>query len=217
MNNQNGIAAFCGAKFSGKSTSGELVKRLLPGQTEELAFAGHLKKTCAKVFNIDIKYFLDPALKEVELDVYPVLTRENMIQIVEEFDLQYDFDKHLRPNMGKVSFTPRGLLQYVGTELLHPIDPLVHVKKTLKLKDPTKLSIVTDLRFPHEFEALKQMRQDFVPVYVDNKAAENAAAADSHASEQGWKVFKDRCIRVDNNSDMANLEAGIQNLVKSHL
>jgi hypothetical protein len=211
------LVAFCGAKESGKSTAAELFKNCVNIKTEEVAFAGHLKNTCSKVFNIDMKYFLDPKLKEVELDSYVRLTKEYIEQIFQEFDIkEYDYDKHVRPHMGQVFDTPRKLLQYVGTELLHPVDKLIHVNITLKKINPEVITLVTDLRFPQEFDALYG-REDFLPVYVNNKRAEHAAATDSHASERGWQKFKDRCVELDNNGSLSDLMANLQKLVQENL
>lgn len=211
---KNGIIAFCGSKGSGKSTSATIFTGLYKGPTEELAFAGHLKNSCSKVFDVEMKYFLDPALKEVELDSYVNLTRQNLEALMKEFQVEaYDYDKHIRPHVGQVFDTPRRLLQYIGTEVLHPIDPLIHVKITLKLKDPNKLSIVTDLRFMQEFKALAD-REDFVGVYVYNMAAENRAASDGHASEKGVFEFKDQCILLPNNGSMIELENYLKSLIE---
>lgn len=211
------LVAFCGAKESGKSTSAELFRDRIKNsnmKVNEVAFAGHLKVTCSKVFNIDMKYFLDPKLKEVELETYVRLTKEAIEQIFAEFEItEYDYDKHVRPHMGQVFDTPRKLLQYVGTELLHPIDKLIHVNITLKKIDPNAITLVTDLRFPTEFDALHG-RPEFLPVYVNNKRAEDAASIDSHASERGWQQFKDRCTVLDNNGTLAQLMTNIDNLIK---
>lgn len=211
------IIAFCGAKESGKSTSAELFKTLIKSKTTEVAFAGHLKEVCSKVFGIPMKYFLDTKLKESELDAYINLTTDSIQEIFERFDIKtYDYDSHIRKHVGQVFDTPRKLLQYVGTELLHPLDKLIHVNYALKQLDLNVITLVTDLRFPQEFDAIKD-RPDFLPVYVDNKKAENNAAADTHASEQGWKIFKDYCVQLDNNSTLENLTANLQKLIMEKL
>lgn len=213
---KNGIIAFCGSKFSGKSTSANILKDLLPGMTEELAFAAHLKTTCSKVFNVDMKYFLDPKLKEVELEAFVVLKAKEIQQIFTEFDVKdTDFDKHVRPHIGQVLDTPRSLLQYVGTEILHPIDPLIHAKITIAKKDPNKLSVITDLRFLQEFEFLKT-QSNFLPVYVYNSKAEMMASSDTHKSEVELKLFKSKCDTLDNNRDIKDLSEGIKNLVNKY-
>jgi energy-coupling factor transporter ATP-binding protein EcfA2 len=216
---KNGIIAFCGSKFSGKSTSAKMIAEILPGQTEELAFAEHLKLTCSKVFGVDMKYFLDPNLKEVEMDSYVNLTPKNVEQVFKEFDVtNYEYDKHVRPHVAQVFETPRSLLQYVGTEILHPIDPLIHAKITLKKKDPTKLSIITDLRFLLEFEYLMNTQAEgfFIPVYVANQKAEFAAAGDTHKSEQDLKTFKVQCVQMENNGTLPELRDKLYALVKKY-
>lgn len=211
------LVAFCGAKESGKSTSAELLKTLVNAATEEVAFAGHLKVSCSKVFGIEMKHFLDPKLKEKELDTYIRLTKESIEQVFAEFDIaEYSYDKHIRPHMGQVFDTPRKILQYVGTEVLHPLDKNIHVNITLKKINPEVITIATDLRYPQEFDALIS-RDEFLPVYVDNKRAEDAAAADTHSSERGWQQFKDRCVRLDNNGNLTELTENLKNLIKENL
>lgn len=213
---KNGVIAFCGSKGSGKSTSATVFKEYFTGPTEELAFAGHLKNTCSKAFNIDMKYFLDPSLKEVELDSYINLTGTNLLDVFTRFGYPgVNYEKFIRPHTGQVFDTPRRLLQYIGTEVLHPVDPLIHVKATLNNKDPNKLSIVTDLRFLQEYQFLKQ-RNDFLPIYVHNLVAEGRAAADSHPSERQVLLFKDECKKLDNNHDMTALTNTIKALVKEY-
>lgn len=211
------IVAFCGAKESGKSTSAELFKDLVNEATQEIAFAGHLKIVCSEVFGIEMKYFLDPKLKEVELDNYIRLTKDTIEQVFAKFEITgYNYDQHIRPHLGQVFDTPRKLLQYVGTEVLHPLDKLIHVNFALKKIDLNVITLVTDLRFPQEFDALYG-REDFLPVHVHNLKAELAAEADSHASEKGWQKFKDRCITLDNNGPMGDLIKNLNQLIKERL
>lgn len=211
------IVAFAGAKESGKSTSAELFKSLVTEVTQEVAFAGHLKTVCSEVFGIEMKYFLDTKLKESELDNYVNLTRENIAKVFEKFEIEsFDHDLHVRKHIGQVFDTPRKLLQYIGTELLHPLDKLIHVNFALKKIDPDAITLVTDLRFPQEFDALYG-REDFVPVHVSNIKAELAAEADSHASEKGWQKFKDRCYTLDNNGTIGDLTENLKTLIREKL
>lgn len=211
------IIAFSGAKYSGKSTSAEIFTTLIKTVTKEVAFAGHLKNTCSKVFNIEMKYFLDSKLKESEMNSYVNLTKEKIEQVFEEFEIsQYEFDKHVRPHMGQVFDTPRKLLQYIGTELLHPLDKLIHVNFAMKKVDPDVITLVTDLRFPQEFDAMYG-REDFLPVHVYNLQAELQAMTDSHPSERGWQQFKDRCYTLDNNGNITQLTENIKKMIAEKL
>lgn len=208
------IIAFAGAKESGKSTSAELFKSLVSGPTKEIAFAGHLKNVCSTVFGLEMKFFLDTVLKEAELDSYIHLTSETVKQVFELFEIsEYTHDEHVRKHMGQVFDTPRKLLQYVGTEVLHPIDPLIHVNFAMKKIDPDVTTLITDLRFPVEFDAMYG-KDNFIPVYVSNLKAELAAEADSHASEKGWQKFKDRCYQLDNNGTIGELTNNLKTLIE---
>lgn len=212
--NKLGIIAFCGSKFSGKSTSATLFRDLIGVPTEEIAIAGHLKEACARVFGVDYNKFIDPNFKEVELDEYVLLTSDNLKALMKEFDVtDYKFDKHIRLHMGRILRTPRTLLQYIGTEVLHPIDPLIHAKKALRKKDPAKLTVITDLRFVAEFEYFKQL-ENFMPVYVKNTSAETAASVDGHASERQYEQFKGKCYLLDNDDRVVvALKASLNRLV----
>lgn len=211
---KTGVIAFCGSKGAGKDTSANMVKEMFKGPIEHLAFAGHLKKVCSDVLGIDMKYFTDPALKEVELDTYVVLTKENIEAILKAFDVtDFTYDKNVRPHVGQVFDTPRQTLQYVGTELLHPIDPLIHAKMTLKNKNPETLTLITDLRFQQEFDYLKN-QQGLVAVYVANDKAEKFAGNDGHKSEKELQLFKHECVRLDNNGNLNDLRTNVSEFLQ---
>lgn len=210
------IVAFCGSKFSGKSTSATFLKELVKTPVEEIAIAGHLKEVCAEVFNLDMNLFLDPALKEVELENFIVLEAPLIQRVLKKFNvLKQDYDTQVRPHIGKICRTPRALLQYIGTEVLHPIDPLIHVKVAVAKKDPNKITLITDLRFPAEFDYLKKnFESSFYPVYVRNPAAEIRAAVDSHASERKYVEFVSRCRLLNNEGSLQDLRSGILKFVE---
>lgn len=211
--NKNGIIAFCGSKGSGKSTSATLFKELIGAPTEEIAIAGHLKDVAAKVFDVDYNKFIDPKLKEVELEDFVLLNSDNLKTLMASFFVtDYSYDKHIRPHLGRVLRTPRALLQYIGTEVLHPLDPLIHVKTALKKKDPNKLTVITDLRFVAEFKYFNASKE-FVPVYVKNAAAELAASVDAHPSERQFENFKSSCRLLSNEGNMEELRTGLRTLI----
>lgn len=213
--NKQGVIAFCGSKGSGKSTSATVFKDVIGAPTEEIAIAGHLKEVAAKIFNVDYNKFIDPKLKEVEFEDFILLEQDKLKAFLEAFFVKdVSYDKHIRAHVGRLIRTPRALLQYLGTEVLHPIDPLIHVKAAIQKKDPAKLTVITDLRFVAEFEYLKSSSLDFVPVYVCNPYAEIAASVDAHPSERQFELFKGKCYFLDNQiSSMQNLQSGIKKLI----
>lgn len=212
--NKLSVVAFCGSKGAGKSTSSEIFKSMVDVPTEELALADHLKNVCSEIFEIAPQNFFDQNLKEKELLDYVVLESNHITAVIQNFEFseeQFTFDEHIRPHVGKVLETPRKLLQYIGTEVLHKLDPLVHVKIMLSKRSEDKLTLITDLRFPQEFDALMDLcGESFKPAYVQNNAAEAAAESDGHASERGYHLFKHRCHLVDNNSNLANLHKNVK-------
>lgn len=210
------VVAFCGSKGSGKSTSATLFKELVTLPVEEIAIAGHLKEACARVWKMDINLFLDPALKEVELEDFIVLERAELQALLKEFMVHdYVFDQHVRPHLGRICRTPRALLQYIGTEVLHPIDSLIHIKVAMAKKDPAKITLITDLRFAAEFNYLKEKHDaDFLPVYVKNPSAEIKASVDAHASERDYVKFVARCRVLNNEASLQDLKSGINELIK---
>lgn len=206
---KTGVLAFCGSKGSGKSTAYSMFKNIFHNEIEELALAGHLKKVCSTVFGVDMKYFLEPELKETELEEYKVLQSQHIEKILNLFEVdesKYSYNAHIRPHIGQVFETPRSILQYVGTEVLHPIDPLIHAKMVLDKKDPNKLTVVTDLRFKNEFEFFnKELKYNFTPIYIKNSKAELAASIDPHPSETQLHTFKEKCYRLPNESSKSEL------------
>lgn len=213
---KTGIIAFCGSKGSGKSTSATLFKELSGLQTEEIAIAGHLKEVSSHVFGVEYDKFINPSLKEVELETYIVLDAKSVQAVLTQFFVaDYDFDKIVRPHIGRVLRTPRALLQYIGTEVLHAVDPLIHVKAAIQKKDKSKMTVITDLRFAAEFDYFNTSSPFmFMPVYVKNSAAEVAASADAHPSERQFEQFKTRCRLLDNEGSMSELGDKIRDLVK---
>lgn len=206
----NGVLAFCGSKGSGKDTSCNIFKTFYHGEVEEIALAKHLKIVATEVFNMDMKNFLDPSLKEVELETFIVINQSHLENVFKLFNVEYKVNTHLRTHVGKVIETPRKLLQFIGTDVLHPIDPLVHSKFVLSQKSNDKLTIITDLRFVVEFEYFKEkLGKDFTPIYVKRSEAEIIAENDLHVSEREVQLFKNKCFTLPNETSFSELKRRI--------
>lgn len=217
------LIAFCGSKGAGKSTAAVLFKKICQSPVQEFAIADELKNICAHVFGIDKIHFIDPALKEVEFDTYIVLGTTSLINVLLQFgvkEINIDFTNHIRPHIGKILTSPRTLLQYIGTEVLHPVDPLIHAKLMLSIKDaaPPSTTVVTDLRFINEFNFFKETLGDqFIPVYVKNSKVEVTSMADLHSSEQELKLFKNKCYLIENEWDLQKFEESLRDFANNYL
>jgi hypothetical protein len=211
---KNGIIAFCGCKGSGKSTASNMVKELYHGPIEELAFADKIKQACSVAFNVPIEYFYDQRLKEGDLPQYINLTAANLDLVLKQFDLPtQDFTRFIRPHVGVVLETPRRLMQYIGTEVLQMVNRHIHAAATLKQKDPSKLTIISDLRFAHEFDAVVNSGYPYLVAIVHNIQAEHFAQSDMHLSEKELVKFKDQCLFLPNNQGLVELRRNVQKLI----
>jgi energy-coupling factor transporter ATP-binding protein EcfA2 len=192
------IIALAGSKGSGKTTAFNAIKQNLDN-VQEIMLAGLLKKSCCQVFNLDPKRLQFQDYKEVDLDDPIILNENNLVDIVSYFTENTDFDKVIRPHIGVVLYTPRQILQYIGTDVLHLIDPLIHTKAAVGEMGSDGIYVVTDLRFEDEFNYFNENHNnEFFPFYIQNENAEMIAACDMHKSEKDLKNFKNKCIPINN-------------------
>ena len=97
------MIGFVGPKQSGKDTAADLLKK--SGKARgKISFAGPLKELCSRVFNVPLRYFNDPELKEKPFEEFekigetPKLTPAILKQIKKEctkFLSEYDDDGNI--------------------------------------------------------------------------------------------------------------------------
>lgn len=203
------IVAFCGSKGSGKSTATDIfIERLkeMGIPVQEVALAARLKESCSRIFDKGLDYMYDPDLKEKDFDIPVALTTDALDQLYTEFGVEeVDYNTMVRPHVGRMLYNARNLLQYCGTEVLQTGDNLRLVRDALRRRDLNAVTVISDLRFEHEFHYIYSGAVTFIPVYVANKVAELQASADTHDSENGWQGFVGRCKNIDNNGSINDL------------
>lgn len=162
------LIALMGRSKSGKDTAGKMMLEALPGQVRTLAFADKLKQVCMDLYGLswddvyteegksrqltDLPLMKCPACGSIETE--PMSTTQVLCmkcQAVGE-----------RP--GFVScWTPRMILQHIGTEGCRRVDSAVWVKFALRQAArhleghgtaPVKLVAITDCRFRSEADAV---------------------------------------------------------------
>lgn len=210
------IVAFAGSKGSGKTTAFSEVESTLKN-VKEITLAGTLKQACCDVFGFDKDRLFDQAYKEAYLDETVILDQKNLEKLTSYFNVEVDYDKHIRPHVGKTLDTVRETLQYVGTEVLHPIDKLIHVKAAVTQLPEEGIAVITDLRFEQEFDYFNDNFDEFFPFYIKNNNAELAASGDKHPSETQLHNFKHKCKLIDNNNSIGDFRKAVVNEVKSLL
>ncbi len=210
------VIGFVGPKGSGKDTSADLLKSM--GKSRgKLSFAGPLKKLCSKVFEIPLATFNDPILKEKPFEEMKrfgkpiILTTSLLRQVKKECpkflseysetdpaQMIYNIDRvPVNGLEGRVFKTPRELLQIIGTQFIRErVYKEWHMRaafsKTALLEcDQSKVYCVTDIRFPNEYEFLKEKFGDaFECYYVERPEAEKVLAKATHESELGVLEIK---------------------------
>lgn len=206
------IIAFAGSKAAGKTTAFTITSEVYPN-VHELTFAGHLKKSCSEVFNIDLNRFNDQNLKERTMEDPVYLDEESLLQVIQKFNRTADREL-IRPFVGKMIDTPRQLLQFVGTEVLRKVDLLIHIKYAVENMPKDGIVLITDMRFLNEFEYFYENHpNEFTPFYIKNNQAEMIAESDTHPSERQLLLFRDRCKLLENNGTLQEFNI----LVKSKI
>ena len=211
------VIGIAGVKTSGKSTVTKMIQEQLKGATES-ALAGKLKDVSASVFGITRDQLDLQELKEVPFDEPKILTNESIGAVLESFnvfmsrreiDSKYDI-------IGMKLNTPRHIAQIVGTEILRSTgDEDIHCKNMPLNPNAELPTIVSDLRFPNEFTYFKNNPEiKFVGLYLNREEAEKHVTKDSHPSETSVFLFNDKCVRIDNNSSLANTNEQVVNALK---
>lgn len=206
------VIGLIGAKGAGKTTAFDVIKDELGVQ--EITLAAKLKDTCSKVFSVPRDHFDSHAFKEKDLDTPVNLNPLNLVQIFKEYDLKVDFNKYLRSHIGKILYTPRQIAQYVGTEVLRAYSPDIHCDWACKAITQ-EVGVVTDMRFPNEFDYFYNNFTNFYSIYVQNTGAEIKASKDSHASEAHIKDLGKRAqITIHNNGDLKTFQDTVRLFTK---
>jgi hypothetical protein len=218
MKNQRVIIGLTGVKGSGKSTFATTFNNISSVRYEERMLAFKLKEACSKATQLPFDYFELQSLKETPLPSPIILDDVKIMLILQEFNIQPEDRDYERLNkfVGMQFSTPRKMLQNVGTELLRMFDEEIHCNflySTLNEK-----SIVTDVRFENEFHFFKNKNDIYLPIYIHNEEAEQAAILDGHPSEMQVFKFKDKCLKIDNNvKTIDNMERQIKELLGSYI
>jgi len=196
-----------GCKGSGKTTVFNILKDLNP-EIVEIQLAKKLKDTCAEIFKVDRDTFDNPDTKEVPFSEPIVLDIFSIERLVDEYKLTPNL-KQLTKHQGVKVFTPRHLLQYVGTDILRALCPDIHCAFAARdiFKTPgNTMFVVTDGRFENEFDYFrKAFRFTFYPFYIKNDRAEEVASKDNHPSETNVRNIISKCAPIENNGSLSAL------------
>jgi hypothetical protein len=190
MNANMKIIAICGYKRSGKDTIANYIQSTLsPNYSVHCKISTYLKEGCGAMFGFT-KEQMETDLKEV-VDPFWNITPRQAMQYMGTDVMQYDIHK-IMPDIGRDFWIKR---------FIHHIKNNLHEKHWI---------IISDLRFNHEYIALKRhFDNDLYVIKVDRK---NDEIEDTHPSEQEWKQIPYN-IEIDNNGTLSELYGRIDSCI----
>lgn len=211
------VIGLIGAKGAGKTTAFNAIKEVL--DVQEITLAAKLKDVSSLAFNIPRNWFDSHSHKEKDLEDPIFLNSQNLALVWREYGVSEItsefFDKYVRYHVGKVLYTPRQVAQYIGTEVLRAYIPDIHCLEAAKAVSK-RIGVVTDMRFPNEFEFFAKNYVKFYPIYINNIGAEVHAGKDTHASEAHLQDLAKKAYQtIPNNSSIREFEDTVKSFVRS--
>lgn len=212
------VIGLIGAKGAGKTTAYEVIQAEL--DVQEITLAAKLKDVSAEVTGIDRNWFDSHRFKEVDLNDPVFLTAPLLEKIWQLYGVGTKapgfFDKFVRPHVGQLLHTPRQIAQYVGTEVLRAYEPDIHCLEAAKAITKT-IGVVTDMRFPNEYDFFRKNYPRFHTLYIQNNGAEIHAGKDTHASEAYLKDLARKAdVTVINDSSIKAFQEKVRKYIKEH-
>lgn len=201
------IIALMGKSKAGKNTAGDMLAETGDGVT--LAFADKLKAICGEMFGLSHAQLYDETLKETPTDFDCFLCPECKKPEVELLVL--DRVPHGKckvcgvigeQGVFKGKWTPRTILQFIGTEGFRRVDSGVWVRyaldqarKRLEPSTGTKLVVITDCRFKSEMEAVHAIGGEVWRIRRPETDAKKAGLK-GHASEEEQDSIPDSACQA---------------------
>jgi hypothetical protein len=215
------VIGLAGVKTSGKSTVAEMIKELLGSEYSvlESALADKLKNVSGEVFDVPRDYFDNQDFKEVDLETPRTLSEQSIQQILNLFNVEVTEDLMQKyRNSGVIGMelkTPRKIAQIVGTEVLRATgNEDIHCENMPV--NEGGITIVSDLRFPNEFEYFHKQNflgVRFIPLHIKRDEAEAKVTPDSHPSETSLFKFCHQCVTLPNNGSLEDLRESVETIL----
>lgn len=173
------LIGISGKVGSGKDTIGEIIQKLCltnkGPQFEIKKFAGKLKQTASLLTGISIEKFEDQEFKKTILgSEWGKTTKQNPLNAIEPFkDITF-----------VEMMSVRDLLQKLGTEAMrNGLHENVWVNALFANYTEDKQWVITDVRFPNEFKAIKEKGGIVIRVNRPGYGNSMKELAEAHPSE----------------------------------
>jgi len=184
------LIVISGKARSGKDTLGEILKSKFKNNYFTMAYANELKRRLREDFDLS-KDQLYGELKEVPDERYRKKT---------------DVDE-------VVYWTPREIMQFMGTEAFRAVDDNFWVKQLFKYINRNNLKnvIITDGRFPSEIKAIKERGGIHIRIEREHDLEVHGT---THASEVSLDNYDVADFNVFNHGTIAELEVMAETIIK---
>jgi hypothetical protein len=207
----NGVVllGISGKARSGKDTlSNYLLKEFIRFGLVKVAFADELKRRLMEDFDLSWEQMYG-SLKEIEDERYRKPGPPQGCAV------EYDDGRGLPPWY----WTPREIMQFIGTDCYRKIDDDFWVKQLFKTlsKRGVKSVVISDCRFVSEVEAVLNRGGYHIRIYRDSAGAAQGA---THASETALDDYDKIDFKVYNNGTLDDLKISanyLANLIKEDL
>ena len=221
QSNLNKLIAISGVKGSGKDLVSNMLqyclsvpkilrrycfykrfKGLIYPKYKILAFADPLKKMLSDLLNIPLEEFYSRSFKEKCIVDVSTLNMSFETQGLRVSDSRFNkLVKELNPSLTESYLSIRQLLQYFGTEIMQKyFGKRVWINSTLR--NCSKNTIISDLRFIEEYNAVKEKKG--IVIYINRPGYEFG----QHASEREMKELLENNkfdFVIDNNGSIEDL------------
>lgn len=196
------IISISGKKRSGKDTVADMLTKAFG--YKKVSFADKLKEVVALGMNIPIEDFYSDKKDEI-LKTPLIINEEKTLDLLDELlkiKEYIDNYTHLKLLMVNKEFTSiRSLLQWFGTEIgRNQIDKNIWVESTLDEIYPHELTVIADVRFKTERDAIKDVCG--ISILVKREVLDES---DSHISENDLGDDSEYDVVINNNSSISKL------------
>lgn len=194
------LIGISGKKGTGKNVVADLIKEKVSVDYDLRAYADKLKDMASVMLGVSVEDLNSQEFKKTPLP--------DQWGLGEEFyDNATDIDKMLYSHLVDNTLTPRDVLQMLGDNT-RGIHPNVWVNSMFSKWKESDQWIVTDVRFPNEFEAIKE--RGGIMIRVNRKTNSN----DYHPSEISLDNYKEFDHTIGNNGTMKQLNIAVDKMIK---
>jgi hypothetical protein len=206
------IIGISGKIFSGKDTTANIIKSTdVDSKWQIKKFAYKLKQIASIISGIPIHLFEDQSFKETYMsDVWDLYVKEDKTLFSENG--AYNSQRHVKMKV-------RDFLQKIGTEAMRDklhyntwVNALmVDYKKTKNSEEEYVMPnwIITDVRFPNEYDAIKKQNGIIIRVNRDSTITNN------HVSETALDNHEFDYV-INNNGSISDLYNNVTNFLKQY-